>query len=183
MNDGAPVGGSGGQYVVGRFDGREFMAEDADRGPRWIDKGKDFYASQAWNNAPDDARPVWIAWMNNWQYANEIPTSRWRGDREETEIGVVRRGQMVYVDRARSATVGFSSHFPGRNLARLTATDASCVRLHIFVDATSVEVFADDGLVVFTDQIFPSPTSRGVSLFATGGAARLRSLEAWELRP
>ena len=32
-------------------------------------------ASQTWNDAPDDARPVWIAWMNNWQHANEIPTT------------------------------------------------------------------------------------------------------------
>ena len=53
----------------------------------------------------------------------------------------------------------------------------------MLVDATSVEVFADGGRVVLTDQIFPEPDSRGVSLFATGGTARLRSLEAWELRP
>ena len=45
----------------------------------WIDHGKDFYASQVWNDAPGDGRPIWIAWMNNWQYANEIPTSPWRG--------------------------------------------------------------------------------------------------------
>ena len=44
----------------------------------WIDFGKDFYASQTWNDAPG-GRPVWLAWMNNWQYANEIPTSPWRG--------------------------------------------------------------------------------------------------------
>ena len=47
--------------------------------PLWIDFGKDFYASQTWNDAPGGGRPVWIAWMNNWQYANEIPTSPWRG--------------------------------------------------------------------------------------------------------
>ena len=81
VNDGAPFGGSGGQYFVGRFDGKEFRPEEseADAPPLWIDHGKDFYASQAWNDAPGDGRPVWIAWMNNWQYANEIPTSPWRG--------------------------------------------------------------------------------------------------------
>lgn len=36
---------------------------------------------------------------------------------------------------------------------------------------------------MITDQIFPKPTSKGVKLFAKGGEARLRSLEAWELRP
>ena len=80
MNDGAPFGGSGGQYFVGRFDGKEFR-HDATRGdtPLWIDFGKDFYASQTWNDAAEDGRPIWIAWMNNWQYANDIPTSPWRG--------------------------------------------------------------------------------------------------------
>ena len=53
----------------------------------------------------------------------------------------------------------------------------------MILDATSVEVFADGGRAVLTDQIFPKSDSRGVSLFANGGEARLRSLEAWELRP
>ena len=262
VNDGAPFGGSGGQYFVGRFDGKEFRLE-ATRGdaPLWIDFGKDFYASQTWNDASEDGRPIWIAWMNNWQYANEIPTSPWRGamtiprsvslrktpdglrlvqspvaslrrirgehrkvedrpiplgeakldvdgvagsaleliaefepgaadhfglkvrrgEREETLIGVDRRAGTVYVDRVSSGIVGFSPHFPGRHSARLSPGDGP-IRLHVLVNATSVEVFADGGRVVVTDQIFPAPTSRGVSLFATGGAARLRSLDAWELR-
>jgi levanase len=53
----------------------------------------------------------------------------------------------------------------------------------VLVDATSVEVFADNGTVVLADQIFPNPESGGVSLYSTGGTARLRSLAAWELRP
>ena len=81
VNDGAPFGGSGGQYFVGHFDGKQFLPEAAKPSARgvWIDFGKDFYAAQAWNDAPGDGRPVWIAWMNNWQYANEIPTAPWRG--------------------------------------------------------------------------------------------------------
>src|SRR5262249_53611188 len=81
VNDRAPFGGSGGQYFVGHFDGREFRPEGlrCDSPPLWIDHGKDFYAAQTWNDAPSDVRPVWIAWMNNWQYANEIPTAPWRG--------------------------------------------------------------------------------------------------------
>ena len=78
VNEGAPSGGSGGQYFVGQFDGDEFRPEGNASEPLWVDYGKDFYASQTWNDAPE-GRPVWIAWMNNWQYANEIPTSPWRG--------------------------------------------------------------------------------------------------------
>ena len=80
VNDGAPSGGSGGQYFVGGFDGKEFRPDDRrpDAPPSWLDYGKDFYAAQAWNDAPGD-RPVWIAWMNNLQYGNYVPTSPWRG--------------------------------------------------------------------------------------------------------
>jgi fructan beta-fructosidase len=267
VNDGAPAGGSGGRYFVGRFDGTTFLPEGLgpDTPPLWFDHGADFYAAQAWNDAPG-GWPVWVAWMNNWRYANDIPTSPWRGamtvprtlslrrmpggfrlvqvpaagleglrghrrsvagrpipagetrlddegieglaleivaefepgdaesfglkvrqgQGEETVIGVDRRAGEVYVDRTRSGAVGFSPHFPGRHSARLAIEGGEggrAIRLHLLVDATSVEVFADGGRVVLTDQIFPSPASRGVSLFATGGAARLRSLEAWPLRP
>jgi fructan beta-fructosidase len=266
VNDGAPFGGSGGQYFVGQFDGREFRADGlkADSIPLWIDYGKDFYASQSWNDAPGDVRPIWVAWMNNWQYANEIPTSPWRGAMtvprrvalrqtpdglrivqspvegvsglrgrqtkvdtrpmapgevrlsdsgvegfameiiadfdpgdadsfglkvrqgqwEETVIGFDRRAGELFLDRSRSGAVGFSPHFAGRHAAKLAMPEGdSPVRLHLLVDATSVEVFADGGRIVLTDQVFPKQESRGVSLFAAGGTARLRSLEAWELRP
>ena len=56
------------------------------------------------------------------------------------------------------------------------------VRLHVLVDTSSVEVFTDQGQIVLTDQIFPGPTSNGVSLFATGGTAHLRTGVAWHLR-
>ncbi len=47
VNAGAPFGGSGGQYFVGRFDGKEFRPEgERNDTPLWIDFGKDFYASQ-----------------------------------------------------------------------------------------------------------------------------------------
>jgi levanase len=43
----------------------------------WVDYGKDFYAVISWENMPTDER-VWIGWMNNWDYAERIPTSPWR---------------------------------------------------------------------------------------------------------
>jgi fructan beta-fructosidase len=74
INPGAVAGGSGGQYFVGEFDGKKFTTEQKD--VKWVDYGKDFYATQSWNNTPD--RRIWLAWMNNWQYAQDIPTSPWR---------------------------------------------------------------------------------------------------------
>ena len=43
----------------------------------WLDWGRDYYAAVSFSNIPDNRR-VMIGWMNNWDYANETPTSPWR---------------------------------------------------------------------------------------------------------
>jgi sucrose-6-phosphate hydrolase SacC (GH32 family) len=46
----------------------------------WIDYGPDFYAVRSWVNYPKDSeRRVWIAWLSNWLYANDVPTEPWKG--------------------------------------------------------------------------------------------------------
>ncbi|MFG6117963.1 glycoside hydrolase family 32 protein [Thalassobacillus sp. B23F22_16] len=77
IDAGGPAGGSGTQYFIGSFDGKTFTPEQSKQEVRWLDYGKDFYASQSFSNVPGDRRVV-IAWMNNWQYANEVPTDPWR---------------------------------------------------------------------------------------------------------
>ncbi len=80
MNDGAPAGGSGVQYFVGRFDGEKFINDNPSSTVLWTDYGSDFYAGLSWNGIPEaDGRRIWLGWMNNWKYANNIPTSNWRG--------------------------------------------------------------------------------------------------------
>ncbi len=75
LNPGGPNGGSGTQYFTGRFDGRNFVASDTLT--RWIDYGPDNYAGVTWSNTGD--RKIFLGWMNNWQYANQVPTATWRG--------------------------------------------------------------------------------------------------------
>lgn len=75
---GGPGGGSGTQYFVGTFDGEVFETGDPVEEVRWVDHGADFYAPQSWSGAPDGRR-VWIAWMSNWAYAEEVPATTWRG--------------------------------------------------------------------------------------------------------
>jgi fructan beta-fructosidase len=80
LNPGGRVGGSGAQYFIGRFDGRQFVNDNPATLTLWADYGKDFYASQSYSNLPAaDDRRVWIGWMSNWAYANDEPTSPWRG--------------------------------------------------------------------------------------------------------
>ena len=80
LNPGGPVGGSGAQYFVGSFDGRTFANDSPPEQTLWVDHGKDFYAAQSYSNLPPSPpRVVWIGWMSNWAYANDEPTSPWRG--------------------------------------------------------------------------------------------------------
>ncbi|HSK39764.1 MAG TPA: glycoside hydrolase family 32 protein [Arenibaculum sp.] len=271
LNPGAVAGGSGMQYFVGHFDGTRFVAESPAPGVTnagmpvdqvlWADYGADFYAAVSFSDVPrDDGRRLWLGWMNNWDYAQDIPTSPWRsaqslpralalrttsrgirliqepvgelqqmrgarntiepqaigygaislaeegisgtaleivaefevgtaaelgmkvrtGGQEETVIGIDARAGRLFVDRTRSGQVRFHPEFSGRHTAPLRVENGR-VKLHVFVDWSSVEVFAADGEVVVTEQIFPAPGSDGVALYARGGTARLVSFEAWPL--
>ena len=75
INPGGPFGGSATQYFIGNFDGHKFTCEHKDT--RWMDYGKDHYATVTFDNAPD-GRHIALAWMSNWQYANQVPTKQFR---------------------------------------------------------------------------------------------------------
>lgn len=80
INPDGPFGGSGTQYFVGDFDGKTFKADtDAagDVSTKWLDYGKDHYATVTWSDAPDGRR-VALGWMSNWQYAADVPTMQFR---------------------------------------------------------------------------------------------------------
>ena len=94
LNPGALQGGSGEQYFLGSFDGKQFVplntsvlfgdsahgARSPERGPHgWTNYGKDDYCAISFNNLPPGDKPVLIGWMNNWQYAAKLPTFPWRG--------------------------------------------------------------------------------------------------------
>ena len=80
INPGGVAGGSGGQYFVGAFDGTTFVNDNPPATTLWADYGKDFYATISFSDIPPtDGRRIWMAWISNWQYANEEPTVIWRG--------------------------------------------------------------------------------------------------------
>ncbi len=90
MNPGAPNGGSATQYFVGDFDGRRFTPEHTEA--LWMDHGPDQYAANTWKiRSAGEERRIVIGWMNNWDYANHLPTAPWRGAMTvPREIGLVR---------------------------------------------------------------------------------------------
>lgn len=237
-------------------------ARAASESALWFDYGPDYYAAVSWSDIPkSDGRRLWLGWMSNWQYGQEVPTSPWRsamstprevglrqtaegirlvqkparemeslrgqhfkfkggdlaeanawlaknhiqGDQleiegefdaqsagvegikllkgagEETDIGLDRDKGTVFVDRTHSGIVGFNPKFSGKYEAPLATRDGK-VKLHIFVDACSVEVFVNDGEKVFTVLVYPSADSRGVELFGPDNIVKIDALNVWNLK-
>ena len=77
IGNGAPNGGSGTQYFVGQFDGETFKNDNKPDDFLFLDYGRDNYAGVTWSNAPDNRR-ILIGWMSNWNYAQVVPTKKWR---------------------------------------------------------------------------------------------------------
>ena len=77
INPGGFNGGSAMQYFIGDFVDGVFSCED--KQTRWLDYGTDFYAAISFDNIDlaNKKRRV-IAWMSNWHYANETPSSSYR---------------------------------------------------------------------------------------------------------
>ena len=65
------------QYFVGEFDGTKFINENPTNKIFKQDYGTDYYAAIAYHNTPDQ-NSISMGWLNNWNYANQIPTSPWK---------------------------------------------------------------------------------------------------------
>lgn len=74
----------------------------------------------------------------------------------------------------------FNENFTGSHTAPLETLDGM-IKLHIIFDRSSVEVFANNGLVTMTERIFPSNDSLGLSLFSTDGTVTLKTVKIYDL--
>ncbi|MGO4271825.1 glycoside hydrolase family 32 protein [Paenibacillus sp. TAF58] len=249
--------GSRTQYFIGFFNGDTFVPEESPAPLLWLDHGRDNYAGVTWSDVPEQqGRRLFIGWMNNWKYANVIPTSEWRGamtlpreltltkeaegvrllqkpirelqaqrrdeknwaafelksseitvsqgelleiiaefefddalefglklrasETEETIVGYSTHEQLLFVDRSRSGVIDFHADFACKHSALLEAETGN-VKMRIFVDRSSIEVFANDGKLVMTDQIFPLSSSAGIKLYAKDGGVKVKSLTIYTL--
>lgn len=77
INPGCPFGGSATEYFIGDFDGKEFKCDTDKSVTKWLDFGKDHYATVCFSNTGD--RIIAVPWMSNWQYANVTPIRQYRG--------------------------------------------------------------------------------------------------------
>lgn len=233
INPGGPNKGSATQYFTGDFDGHTFTPDDSLT--KWIDYGADEYAGITWSNT--GKRHVFLGWMSNWMYANEVPTKTWRnamtiprelalvkenrhfyvsslpvkelqasartvsrrtnfkangdvymctgplyltmkadelkdfamsfhyGAGAELVIGFDKASNTWFIDRTTTGEHGFNKEFAARHTAPRIATGKE-LELTLVVDETSVEMFADHGVITMTDIFFPNAPLQKISITA-----------------
>lgn len=98
----------------------------------------------------------------------------------ETLIGYDAATNKLFIDRTKSGNVDFDPNFAGRHEVSLQPQQGK-VKLHIFVDRSSVEVFGNNGEAVITDRIFPPSGEQYVELRGLGPKTKCLSLDIWQL--
>ena len=82
--------------------------------------------------------------------------------------------QELFLDRRKAGDTSFHAGFPARHTAALKLTGGK-LKLRIFLDRSTVEVFANGGRAVITDLVFPREGATGFGLYSKG-TARLEKL-------
>lgn len=108
-----------------------------------------------------------------------IELAVFKGEQESTVVGYSPTEKQLYIDRRQSGVVDFHPAFAGVYRAPLSLRDG-VLRLRVLIDRSSIEVFADDGVVVSTNRIFPSPDSDRVDL--TAGESKVMRFDAWRMK-
>ncbi|MCQ2219866.1 MAG: GH32 C-terminal domain-containing protein [Prevotella sp.] len=125
INPGGINGGSATQYFIGDFDGHKFTVDNearyADGKGLWQDYGKDHYATVSFSNAPDGRQPM-IAWMSNWEYANDVPTKQYRS------ANSIVREPYIYIGADKQMYLGSrpSPEYDGKGLDQTLKIKGSC---------------------------------------------------------
>ena len=174
INPGGPFGGSATQYFIGQFDGKKFVCESMPKVTKWMDYGKDHYATVSFYNAPENRRVV-LAWMSNWQYANQVPTKQFRSANsiprdlglfqfgEETYLSAVPSKEMLALRGAKSKTLTETCEvvIDMKNSTEITLSNAKGEQVVMKYDAQKQEFSMDrtkSGDVSFSEA-FPCVTT------------------------
>ena len=112
--------------------------------------------------------------------ASEFGIKICMGEAEETVIGYDAGKQEIFLDRTRSGYITFSNDFAAVHRASLIPEQGK-ISMNIFIDACSVEVFANDGRVVISDLIFPTSQKINIEFYAHGDVG-LNKMDIWKLQ-
>ena len=137
INPGGPFGGSATQYFVGQFDGHKFTCEDAPSETKWMDYGKDHYATVTFSGAPN-GRHVALAWMSNWQYAAVVPTHQYRSSNSvPRDLGIFTEGGEDYVSVKPSPEVLKAFNKPAAGISEACMVEVSRLRPNATIELSN----------------------------------------------
>lgn len=115
-----------------------------------------------------------------WESEQSVRFTLRSSSSHQTLVGVDADQREVYVDRSRSGIVDFHEHFLGRHTANVQGGGQ---HLRIYVDSSSVEVFASDGQAVITDLIYPDVDAARITVDADQEDMIFSALHIYELSP
>ena len=103
------------------------------------------------------------------------------GNKEKTTIGYSVQEEQLYFDRRFSGINDFYAFHPAVFKGPMKNRN-NTVRLQIFVDNCSVEVFGNNGETCISNKIYPSETSTGIEFFSKGGTVKVKSVDMYEIK-
>ncbi len=103
-----------------------------------------------------------------------------KSEKEKTMIGYDRVKGILFIDRTKSGNIDFRENFASVEYAPLELKD-NRLSLEIVVDQSIIEVFAEGGSVVISDQVFPVSGKNEMQLFVKGGKAKVREMEIYPI--
>ena len=100
---------------------------------------------------------------------------------EQTLLYYDRAGRRLVLDRSKSSLDAGADR--GAQSGPLELAAGEPLRLRVFLDGSVLEIFAN-ARACLTGRIYPTrPQSKGIQLFASGGKAKLVSMESWQIQP
>ena len=137
INPGGPYGGSATQYFVGQWDGHKFTCESKPEVTKWMDYGKDHYATVTFSGAPN-GRHVALAWMSNWQYAAVVPTHQYRSSNSvPRDLGIFTEGGEDYVSVKPSPEVLKAFNKPAAGISEACMVEVSRLRPNATIELSN----------------------------------------------
>lgn len=97
-------------------------------------------------------------------------------------IGYNASTNQFFSDRTKAGDASFSEDFARQSSVAPRFSTDKTLRLHLFFDAASAELFADGGATVMTEIFFPGEDFNQVSLFAEGGKVELAGGKVHQLK-
>ncbi len=144
------------QYFVGEFDGKNFKNENPATTIYRPDYGADYYAAISYNQLPATVSPVMIGWINNWDYANDIPTTPWKSAMSLPRTISIKKVDDEWILVQKPVKQTAQLRMPGMDKQNITVTDKTPLN----IKSTQFEM-----LVSFT----PNANGNSGVRLATGG--------------